>query len=224
MRIAVAALAYLLIAAGGCPSALAQAADKVRVDFSGDASAALALFVANNAKFYAKENLQVFLVGKNRAQEISGPHVRLRHASLAEVGRDNRGILDLRMIATTSRKLTGVVASFIDLDEKRDILIRFLRATIEGNYLAHQDQVRAKAVLARDLGLRGARAIDSSYRTFRAQSLRDMDISIPDVENALKIMTGRTHLKASVYVDVSLLSDLHASGFFEAMRKKYEKR
>ena len=65
--------------------------------------------------------------------------------------------------------------------------MRFLRAVIEGNYLALTDAARAKAVLARELKIKNPKIIDISYEDFRAQSPPDMDISMPGVENVLKL-------------------------------------
>ena len=122
------------------------------------------------------------VTAKGRAQEISGPQLRLWHAGLADVILSNRVAQDLRLIALTSRRLTGVAASIILIEEKSDILTRFLRATIEGNFVALRDPARARKILARDAGIKGARAIDASYRDFQAQSLPDMDISVADVQ------------------------------------------
>ena len=217
--IATAAIVCLLMAAGGPASA--QQPDKVRVDLAGEPGPALALLTAKQADFYAQQHLQVFIVGRNRVQEISGPHLRLRHAGLTDVMLGNRGAEDLRLFAATSRRFTGVAASTVALEEKRELLIRFLRATVEGNYLALREPARAKTVLARDAGIKGARAIDASYRDFQAQSLADMNISIAEVQGVLR--AGKIGLDAGVYVDGSLLEELRASGFFETLRTKYGK-
>jgi ABC-type nitrate/sulfonate/bicarbonate transport system substrate-binding protein len=219
LRIACFAIACLLIAAGHPVSA--QQPDTVRVDLVRDDAPMLALLTAKDAGFYARENLDVLVTGKGRAQEISGPQLRLWHVGLADVILSNRVAQDLRLIALTSRRLTGVAASIILIEEKSDILTRFLRATVEGNYLALREPAHAKKVLARDAGIKGARAIDASYRDFQAQSLPDMDISVASVQSVLK--AGKIGLDAGVYVDGSLLAELRASGFFETLQKKYGK-
>lgn len=219
LRILATTTACLLIAASEYAPASAQPPDKVRVDLAGDAAPALALLMARDADFYARENLQVFVVGKGRAQEISGPHLRLWHAGLADVIVSNRESEDLRLFAITNRRLNGVAASIILIEEKRDILLRFLRATIEGNYLARTDAPRAKKVLARDAGLKGARAIEAGYRDFQAQSPPDMEISIAEVGNVLK--ANKLNLNADAYVDDSFVPELRKAGFIETLRKKY---
>jgi len=118
---------------------------------------------------------------------------------------------------------SGVVVRRSDLKERRDLALRFMRAVIEGNYLALTDAARAKAVLARELNVTNPNIIDISYEDFRAQSPPDMDISMPGVENVLKISADSGNRNPADYVDGSALEELRKSGFFEAMRKKYGK-
>jgi NitT/TauT family transport system substrate-binding protein len=118
---------------------------------------------------------------------------------------------------------SGVVVRRGDLKERRDLAKRFLRAVIEGNYLALADPARAKAVLTRELKVKNPRIIDISYEDFRAQSPPDMDISMPGVENVLKISAGSGSRNATDYIDGSVLDELHKEGFFAAIQKKYGK-
>jgi ABC-type nitrate/sulfonate/bicarbonate transport system substrate-binding protein len=118
---------------------------------------------------------------------------------------------------------SGVVVRRSDLDKRRDLAMRFLRAVVEGNYLALTDPARAKAVLARELNVNNPRIIDISYEDFRAQSPPDMDISLPGAENVLKI-SGESSRNVTDYVDISVWAALRASGFFETMKAKYGKR
>ena len=85
------------------------------------------------------------------------------------------------------------------------ICARFMRAVIEGNYLALTDAARAKAVLTRELNVKNPKIIDISYEDFRAQSPPDMDISMPGVENVLKISAGNGSRNPADYIDGSVL-------------------
>ena len=118
---------------------------------------------------------------------------------------------------------SGVVVRRGDLAQRRDLALRFMRAVIEGNYLALTDAARAKAVLARELNVKNQRIIDISYDDFRAQSPPDMDISMPGVENVLKISAGAGSRSPADYVDGGVLAELRDSGFVAAMQKKYGK-
>ena len=100
---------------------------------------------------------------------------------------------------------SGVVVRRGDLKERRDLAMRFLRAVIEGNYLALTDAARAKAVLARELNVKNPKIVDISYEDFRAQSPPDMDISMPGVENVLKISAGSGSRNPADYIDGGVL-------------------
>ena len=108
-------------------------------------------------------------------------------------------------------------------DQRRDLATRFLRAVIEGNYLALTDAKRAKQVLARELKIKNQTIIDISYDDFKAQSPPDMTISMPGVENVLKLSAGDGSRNADDYIDGVVLMELRKSGFFETMQKKYGK-
>ncbi|MCC6887962.1 MAG: ABC transporter substrate-binding protein [Hyphomicrobiales bacterium] len=116
---------------------------------------------------------------------------------------------------------SGVVVRRADLAARRELVLRFLRAVIEGNYVALSDPARAKAVLARELKVANTRIIDISYEDFRAQSPPDMEISIPGVENVLKVTGGSGSRKPADYIDGSVLEELRQTGFFAALRGKY---
>lgn len=118
---------------------------------------------------------------------------------------------------------SGVVMRRLDLNDRRHLALRFLRAVIEGNYLALTDAARAKAVLARELNIKSRTIIDISYEDFRAQSPPDMTISTPGVENVLKISAGSGSRNLDDYIDGVPLMELRKSGFFETMQKKYGK-
>lgn len=118
---------------------------------------------------------------------------------------------------------SGVVVRRGDLKDRRELMKRFLRAVIEGNYLALTDSARAKTALTRELKVKNPRIIDISYDDFRAQSPPDMDISMPGVENVLKISAGSGSRNTADYIDGSVLAELRKEGFFAAMQKKYGK-
>lgn len=119
---------------------------------------------------------------------------------------------------------SGVVVRRNDLGERRALIMRFLRAVIEGNYLALTDAARARAVLARELGVKNPRIVDISYEDFRAQSPPDMTISAAGVENVLKIGASAGSRNPADYVDGSMLAELRQQGFFAALESRYGRR
>ena len=108
------------------------------------------------------------------------------------------------------------------LTDHRDVLVRFLKATIEGNYLAYTDEKRAKDVLAKELKITDPKILDISYSNFKAATPLNADIDRAGAENILDTTApaGASRNLAD-YIDTSLSDGLRAEGFFEAMQQKY---
>jgi NitT/TauT family transport system substrate-binding protein len=118
---------------------------------------------------------------------------------------------------------SGITIKRSSLDSRRDALKRFLRATIQGNYLALSDEKRAKEVLAKELKISDPKIIDISYNDFKQQSPPDIEPSRQGAENILAQFPGISS-KLDDYVDTSILDELKKEGWFEQMRLKYGKR
>src|SRR5215469_7895847 len=117
---------------------------------------------------------------------------------------------------------SGITVQRSALASRRDALTRFLKATIEGNYLALSDEKRAKAILAKELKISDPRIIDISYNDFKQQSPPDLEPSRRGAENILAQLGGDSS-QITDYVDTGILDTLQNSGFFEEMRRKYAK-
>ena len=117
---------------------------------------------------------------------------------------------------------SGITVRRSSLDTNRDALTRFLKATIEGNYLALTDEKRGKDILAKEMKLSDAKIIDISYNDFRQQSPPDLEPSRRGAENILAQLGGGSS-KIEDYVDTGILDALKKAGFFEEMRRKYAK-
>jgi NitT/TauT family transport system substrate-binding protein len=118
---------------------------------------------------------------------------------------------------------SGITVRRDSLASRRDALTRFLKATVEGNYLALSDEKRAKETLARELKITDPRIIDISYNDFKQQSPPDLEPSRAGAQNILAQFPGGSG-KVDDYVDSGLLDGLKAAGFFEEMQRKYGKR
>src|SRR6266851_5318897 len=99
---------------------------------------------------------------------------------------------------------SSIVVRRGDIAGRRDLLIRFLKGTIEGNYLALNDEKRAKEVLAKELKIAESKVLDITYKDFKAQSPADVEISQPGAENILAQFPGGSQ-RLGDYVDASLL-------------------
>jgi ABC-type nitrate/sulfonate/bicarbonate transport system substrate-binding protein len=118
---------------------------------------------------------------------------------------------------------SGITIRRGSLVRSRDALTRFLKATIEGNYLALSDGKRAKEILAKELKITDPRIIDISYNDFKQQSPPDLEPSRQGAENILAQFPGGSP-KVEDYVDTGILDGLKQSGFFAQMQQKYGKR
>jgi len=115
---------------------------------------------------------------------------------------------------------SSIVVRRSDIAQRSDVLLRFLKATIEGNYLALGDAARAKEVLAKELKITDTRILEITYADFKAQSPANLEISVPGAKNILAQLSGRSG-QVTDYVDTSLLEALRNEGFFAAMARKY---
>jgi ABC-type nitrate/sulfonate/bicarbonate transport system substrate-binding protein len=117
---------------------------------------------------------------------------------------------------------SSIVVRRGDIAGRRDVLIRFLKGTIEGNYLALNDEKRAKEVLAKELKIADPKVLDITYNDFKAQSPADIEISQPGAENILAQFPGGSQ-RLEDYVDASLLATLQTEGYFTAVQQKYRR-
>jgi len=115
-----------------------------------------------------------------------------------------------------------VKASF--LQGHSDMLTRFLKASIEGNYLALTDEKRAKEVLARQTSIVDPKIIDTSYNDFRQQSPVNLEPSKAGAQNVIDRFPGLNSRNVDDYIDTSILDGLKMEGFFAAMERRYVKR
>jgi NitT/TauT family transport system substrate-binding protein len=118
---------------------------------------------------------------------------------------------------------SGITVRRDALQSRRDALTRFLKATIEGNYLALSDEKRAKEILSKELKITDPSIIDISYNDFKQQSPPDLEPSRQGAENILAQFPGGSP-KTDDYVDAGILDDLKKAGFFAQMQQKYGKR
>ncbi len=117
---------------------------------------------------------------------------------------------------------SGLVARRDALTSRRDAMMRFLKATIEGNRLAITDEARAKKVLAKEMGIDDPKIIDISYADFKAQTPVNAEVS-PEGAQAIidRIAAPAASHKLADYIDPSLGEALKTIGFYDTMALKY---
>ena len=137
--------------------------------------------------------------------------------------------MGLRMVADLYAEripwlYSGLVVDADYLKNNRETLLRFLKATIEGNHIAIRDENRAKAVLVRELKLSDPKVIDASYANFKAETPPNAEIDRRGAENVLtSVAPSGASRHLDDYIDMSLTEDLRKQGFMAAMEKKYGK-
>jgi NitT/TauT family transport system substrate-binding protein len=118
---------------------------------------------------------------------------------------------------------SGLVVDKAYLANNRDAVLRFMRATIGGNYLAVSDAERAKKVMADVLNITDAKNLDITYDNFKTYTPLNAE---PTVEGGKNIMATVEAANKSDnindYMDESIHEELHDEGFFEAMKAKYK--
>ena len=115
---------------------------------------------------------------------------------------------------------SGIVVRRADIAARRDLLTRFLKATIEGNAIALTDAKRAKQVLAKELKIKSAKILQIAYDDFKQQSPVDLQPAADGAQNILK-QFPKANQSVGNYVDTSLLDALKGQGFFAEMQQRY---
>jgi ABC-type nitrate/sulfonate/bicarbonate transport system substrate-binding protein len=118
---------------------------------------------------------------------------------------------------------TGLVVDAEYLKRHHDVLIRFLKATIEGNYLALGDEQRAKALLAKKLNLTDPKIIEVVHEDFKILSPLNIEVSSEGIKNIIAQVAkdGASH-DPKDYVDMSLLASIRKEGFLTKLKQKYK--
>jgi NitT/TauT family transport system substrate-binding protein len=161
------------------------------------------------------QRLAAVKAGEIKATPINEPIASLARAQGVDV------LVDL-VPAQIPWVFSSIVVRRGDIAARRDVLMRFLKGTIEGNYLALTDEKRAKDVLAKELKITDPKILDVTYDDFKAQSPANIEISQPGADNILVQFPGGSQ-KAEDYIDTSLLDALRAEGYFAAMAQKYRR-
>jgi NitT/TauT family transport system substrate-binding protein len=118
---------------------------------------------------------------------------------------------------------SALVVKHGDLTGRRDLLKRFLKATIDGAFLGLTDEKFGKEVLAREVKITDPKILAISYDEYKKQTPPTLEPSPQGAENILAQFPGGSS-KVEDYIDTSLLDELNKEGFFAEMQKKYGKR
>jgi NitT/TauT family transport system substrate-binding protein len=115
---------------------------------------------------------------------------------------------------------SGLVVHRTFLKDHRDQVKSFLKATVEGNYLAISHPDKAKPVLAKELAITDPKIIDVTYANFRAETPLNAELTREGARNIVEVLAP-ANKNVDAYMDDSVYNELKAEGFYAAMEKKY---
>lgn len=115
---------------------------------------------------------------------------------------------------------SGLVVHRKFLKDHRDLVKRFLKATVEGNYLAVSDAAKAKPVLAKELGITEPKIVDITYANFKAETPLNAELTLEGAKNIIEVLAP-ANKNPDAYMDGSVYEELKAEGFYDSMKKKY---
>jgi ABC-type nitrate/sulfonate/bicarbonate transport system substrate-binding protein len=157
-----------------------------------------------------------------KSGEIKGTAINEPVASLAR----EAGLTTL--VDLVAEKIPWLFSSIVvkasSLQSHREVMTRFLKASIEGNYLALTDEKRAKDVLAREARIVEAKIIETSYDDFKQQSPVNLEPSRPGAQNIIDQFPVLKSRNIEDYIDAGILDGLKRQGFFAEMERKYARR
>jgi len=156
-----------------------------------------------------------------KSGEIKGTAINEPVSSLAH----EAGLMT--MVDLVAEKIPWLFSSIAvkasHIEDRRDVLTRFLKASIEGNYLALTDEARAKQVLAGKAKIADPKIIETSYNDFKRQSPLNLEPSRPGAQNIIDQFPVLKSRNIDDYIDVGILDGLKQGGFFAEMERKYAK-
>jgi NitT/TauT family transport system substrate-binding protein len=116
---------------------------------------------------------------------------------------------------------SGIVVRQSYLAARRDVVTRFVKATMEGNYLALANETLAKAVLARQTAVADPGIIDVAFRDYALQSPLDIEPTREAAHNVIANYQPGGSWEVEDYVDTGIIEQLKQDGYIAALRRKY---
>ncbi len=114
---------------------------------------------------------------------------------------------------------TAIAVDRNALTSSREQFREFLRAYIEGIYLALSDSARARQILNAEFRGISPAALGATYEDFRARVPRDAVPSRAGAELMMRELRARKAIEA--YIDPSLVTDLQRGGILDQLRRQY---
>lgn len=174
----------------------------------------------------ARDDIQFKEIGVERLSHLKGGTVKatmlgepLRSVALEE------GMLSLCDLLNEKMPwlYSGLVVDKNYLTKNQEVFLRFLRATIEGNYLAVSAPDRAKDVMSEVLDIQDPKNLDLTYDNFKTYTPLNAEITVEGGKNILNFVLEKNKSEdIREYIDETIHEELRDSGFFEEVKNKYK--
>jgi NitT/TauT family transport system substrate-binding protein len=164
-------------------------------------------------------------IGTQRLGPLRAGEVAL--TSLGEPYRSEAFALGLKAMADLYAEripwlYSGLAVHRRTITERRDSLVRFMKATAEGNRLAIHDGDYAKRVLAQALDIGEPAIAAKSYDNFRAETPRNCEMTNAGAQTIIDLVAPpEASHKIEDYLDPSILDGLEGDGYFAALTDRY---
>ena len=114
---------------------------------------------------------------------------------------------------------SGLVVDKSFLAQHRASVLNFMRATIEGNYMAFSQPKRAKNILAKKLKINNTKNLDRTYENFKTLTTLNCELTKKGGQNIIETFNGSpTKHDLKEYMDDSVHKELKREGFFLKMK------
>jgi len=118
---------------------------------------------------------------------------------------------------------SSIVVKQSYLAAHRDLVMRFIKATMEGNYLALTNEKLAKEVLERETKVTDPKIIEITYQDFRSQTPANLEPTRGAAENVIANFAPGGSSRVADYVDTAIIEQLKKEGFVAALQRKYKR-
>jgi len=118
---------------------------------------------------------------------------------------------------------SGIVVKQSYLAAHRNLVVQFIKATMEGNCLALSNQKLAKEVLSRETKVADPKILDVTYKDFKLQTPANLEPARRAAENVIAHDPAGGSAKLEDYVDTGIIEELKREGFVAALQRKYKR-
>jgi ABC-type nitrate/sulfonate/bicarbonate transport system substrate-binding protein len=148
----------------------------------------------------------------------------LSYPEISEANRMGMNVLsDFTELKSADYPITAVAVRRAFLEQKRDVVKRFMRAYAEGTYQFTTDREKAMAVYKKRLKQNNPKALEETYQYFAPKFSYPTRVSQNGMRNTLDLIAAdnpKLDTNLGKYLDESVLDELEKEGFFKRIIQK----